>query len=325
MPYETFTSDTSEDVDMEAPVDSSRPKMHMPELTLQNAQKILQFYQNEPQWLANPRTRHAASSDFAQASKIIGINMQIERLNAQAEAARGKNTTSQRVGQSLLKLAEGGGTGAKWASQWYAQGEDGKPRYENPTNWASILEGYEQHATSKDGVDPTDAQLLDIAERARKSGDTKKAEMLEAVVAEHGRNKGQPQKIERSVSVKADDESGATITRQMTEEEFAKSQANKPLVLDLETKQQLSTYAEEKAALSTGDKSKGPDWLGLSNRARNLAELETKLKQKGINPDTATRLSPAATAPEKVRVKGPNGQTGTVPKGAALPEGWTLE
>lgn len=51
-----------------------------------------------------------------------------------------------------------------------------------------------------------------------------------------------------------------------------------------------------------------------------------KIRLPGTNAPAAT---PPASAPantsDKVRVKGPNGQTGKVPKGTKLPEGWTLE
>ncbi|MDO8636005.1 MAG: hypothetical protein Q7R34_07140, partial [Dehalococcoidia bacterium] len=53
---------------------------------------------------------------------------------------------------------------------------------------------------------------------------------------------------------------------------------------DSQTHNLLSKYADEKAAIASGDQSVGPDWMGLSNRARNLAELKTKIEQNGINP-----------------------------------------
>lgn len=115
----------------------------LPDLTLENAYKTLQFFQDNPRYLANPYTRNAAESVFGAATKVVGINIQLERLNAKAESARAQSATAGMVGKSLLKLAEGGGEGAKWAAQWYAPGNDGKAKYEDPSNWAQILTGYE--------------------------------------------------------------------------------------------------------------------------------------------------------------------------------------
>lgn len=256
------------------------------------ATHLINKFVEDPSWLVNPYTSKVATAMAGTAAEVVKLHLDGMRIKAASEAETGGTLTANRVGSSLLKLAEGGDEGADWASQWYALGEGGQPRYKDPANWETILKGYKDRSIQKSGVDPTDAQLLDIAEKARKSGNTRKADMLEAVVTEHGRNKGQPQKVEKSVSVTTEDFStGDKVTRKMTEDEFSQSQASKPLVLDTETTQQLSTYAEEKAALSTGDTAKGPDWLGLSDRARNLAELKTKLEQKGINPDTGTRLS----------------------------------
>ncbi len=83
----------------EAPV--SRTAATMPELTLSNAQKTIQFFQEEPQWLANPRTAHAANAIFGQASKIVGMGIQLDRVNAQADAARLKLNTDTRLIQHL--------------------------------------------------------------------------------------------------------------------------------------------------------------------------------------------------------------------------------
>lgn len=45
--------------------------------------------------------------------------------------------------------------------------------------------------------------------------------------------------------------------------------------------------------------------------------------QKSIPPTPTAPLGPPA--PRRLRVKGPNGQKGTVPEGSDLPEGWSLE
>lgn len=274
-------------------------RTNIPErLDVEKAYRIMNRLAANPSWFEHPKTKHMAEAAYITAGKIVSLNLQMERLSANAESARGQNLTANQVGSSLLKLAEGGGEGAKWAAQWYAAGENGKAKYMDPNNWEQILKGYENHSIEKKGVAPTDVQLLNFAKQYRDEGDITNATRLEAIVDERGRNKSAAQKVEKSVTVTTDPLLGNRVTRKMTEEEFAKSEASKPLELDSETKSQLSEYAEEKAAISTGDTAKGPDWLGLSNRARNLNELKTKLTQKGIDADTGRKigaLEPAET------------------------------
>lgn len=59
-------------------------------------------------------------------------------------------------------------------------------------------------------------------------------------------------------------------------------------------------------------------WLSKYEQTRkNLGDLEKALKNKST-------AAPAAPPGDRVRVKGPNGETGTVPKGTTLPPGWSL-
>lgn len=91
----TYTGDTTEAENLppqqSAPSPSPRfvipqneqpsAKQKLPELNLELAYKTLDFYQRKPQYLANPFTSHAANAHLSQASKIIGMNIQLERLN----------------------------------------------------------------------------------------------------------------------------------------------------------------------------------------------------------------------------------------------------
>lgn len=294
-------------------------RTNIPErLDVEKAYRIMNRLAANPSWFEHPKTKHMAEAAYITAGKIVSLNLQMERLSANAESARGQNLTANQVGSSLLKLAEGGGEGAKWAAQWYAAGENGKAKYMDPNNWEQILKGYENHSIEKKGVAPTDVQLLNFAKQYRDEGDITNATRLEAIVDERGRNKSAAQKVEKSVTVTTDPLLGNKVTRKMTEEEFAKSEASKPLELDTETKQQLSEYAEEKAAISSGDTAKGPDWIGLSSRARNLNELKTKLTQKGIDADTGRKigaLEPAETVVEETQIlTDPSGNQVKVPK-----------
>lgn len=120
-------------------------RFKMPAMTLDNAWKIYNWYQQEPQWLANNRTRHAAEADLAHAARIISMNMQMERVGAMAEASKARNSIAREIGTSLLKLSESGRGGAAIAAKWFALDDQGKPLYENPTNATAIFKDYESH------------------------------------------------------------------------------------------------------------------------------------------------------------------------------------
>lgn len=146
-------------------------------LNVAKAQRIIQAFTDDPSWLADPRTSGAANAVFGAASKVIGMNIQLERANAQAEAAKARNSTAGMVGKSLLKLAEGGGEGAKWAAQWYAPGNDGNAKYEDPATWADILRGFENYSVKTEK--PTrERQLLNEALDAEANGSLEEAEIL---------------------------------------------------------------------------------------------------------------------------------------------------
>jgi len=127
------------------PTGQKENQRKLPPLDLGLAYKTIEFYQVHPEFLANPLTTHAANAHLSQASKIIGMNMQLERVAIMGETSKAKNMMGKHVGTSLLKLAESGPEGAKVASKWYAVDEDGKPLYENPANWSGILDDYKDH------------------------------------------------------------------------------------------------------------------------------------------------------------------------------------
>ena len=358
-------------------------KTDSPNLDLVKAQKILKFYEDQPQWLAHPFTQHAATADLANAGRIITGHIAIRKANTEAEIAIARNSTGTKVGNSLLKLAEGGGDGAKWGAQWYALGDDGKPLYENPKNWEAIISGYETNATKQVGTEPMSMKLEDgtviqgwknlktghfttdpayaigarldsskqlleekfkqqlalidpknkaaierMTERYKLALELFETELpqktaaakeligasAEAAIELSGTHEQNAEKLaafkksigsdkpDRPVTVtETDPVTGTKISRRMT---LADAQ-QLPAATDTATHRLFSEYAAEKSALESGDQSVGPDWIHLSNRARNLAELKTKIEQKGINADTGRRLggptastnAPAASAP----------------------------
>lgn len=147
---DTFTGDTSEaEVMVSSPAIQAPTKRKAPELNLDNAYKTLSFYQENPQYLASPLTSHAANAHLAAASKIVGMNLQMERLNSASESARAENFISKKVATSLLKLAETSEDGAGIAAKWYALDENGQPLYKNPANASAIFEDYRLHTTAK--------------------------------------------------------------------------------------------------------------------------------------------------------------------------------
>lgn len=76
----------------------------MPPLNLSRAQHILDRFTEDPSWLANPHTSHVANTIFSAATKIVGMNIQMERVNTQAEVAKFKYNTDNRL---LLHLNDG--------------------------------------------------------------------------------------------------------------------------------------------------------------------------------------------------------------------------
>lgn len=119
-------------------------------LDVTRAKNIIQKFTDDPSWLADPRTASVANGIFNQASKVLGMHLQMERLQSQSEAALARNSITKEVAKSLLKMAESGPEGAGVAARWYALGDDGKPLYENPANASAIFQDYSKHSLAKD-------------------------------------------------------------------------------------------------------------------------------------------------------------------------------
>ena len=69
----------------------------LPVPTLNRAYKTLEFFQLNPQWLADPDTTHAANAILGTSAKMIEMAVQLERVNVQSEAARLKLNTDNQV------------------------------------------------------------------------------------------------------------------------------------------------------------------------------------------------------------------------------------
>ncbi len=77
------------------PQQSAGPQLPQP--TLDRAYKMMDFFQQNPQWLANPYTTHAANAILANSSKIVGMSIQLDSVNAKADAARLRLNTDNRL------------------------------------------------------------------------------------------------------------------------------------------------------------------------------------------------------------------------------------
>lgn len=111
----------------------------LPDLTTENAYKTMQFFQENPRYLSNPYTRHAAESVFGAATKIISTSIQLERVNALTEAAQARNGVARDVSRNLLKMQMMGGKPAEVAAEFNALGADGQPLWHDSSTWAEIM------------------------------------------------------------------------------------------------------------------------------------------------------------------------------------------
>lgn len=81
---------------------SSRPSLPQP--NLDRAYHTMDFLQRNPQWLANPYTRHAAEAVLANSSKMIEMSIQLERVNSMADSTRNKNAFLKTKVNDLSKI-----------------------------------------------------------------------------------------------------------------------------------------------------------------------------------------------------------------------------
>lgn len=98
-----------------------------------------------------------------------------------------------------------------------------------------------------------------------------------------------------SITVETVDANGNKLQRKMTQAEFAEYQKTASTIPDADTEKLVQEYAFLKSKIGAGDTAWGPDWLGLTDRRRRLAELETILQQKGVLPKQ--EAPPMTTAP----------------------------
>jgi len=326
-----FTGETSASTGLDLPPPRDWARSGSGEtLNVAKAQKIINAFTADPSWLADPRTAHAANAIFGAASKVVGMNVQLEKVNSQLEGAQARNSISRDVGRSLLKMSELGGNASRTAAKWNKLGDNGRPLWEDSSNWEAIMEDaskYENPAGKASSLTMQDGTVLQgFTDRF---GNFHQSQM-------------------QTIGAQQQATASNIDKRFENQKELAgvKFQNQKDLMKDKAFWSALGT--EEKTILGRYDKAYSSalrevenfqkagvldsDNRMISARAR-VADLAIK-QQKFLDlvrpePEGAAGITNATTtaAPstEKVRVRGPNGQTGKAFSGQTLPEGWSFE
>lgn len=174
-----------------------------------------------------------------------------------------------------------------------------------------------QQASIKEAAQPETVTLIETAKKYRAEGDSRSANMIEAILAERGRAKVGVVSEPRPYTITVD-EGGSKITKRLTEEEYL----NRP-VDDEETLKLIEQYRSAKSNAASGNERPGPDAISPLPTYRSKADkLKAQLLEKGVDADTGKRITQQK---KRVRVRGPGGATGTVEEGEKLPEGWSFE
>lgn len=250
----------------------------IPEMNLENAHKIIQFYQDEPQWLANPRTRIAASADFAQASKMVGMSIQIERVNNSSAAAKAKNAFSAAKIKGLSEVSQyvpvddvDGQT-----ELGRLNGMVGSPDF-NLTDFANGVSRLQSKYKKPDASSkPTrERQLLNEAIEAESIGNLEEAEILRDAAR-------RVQSIRKTAPIQNAQEYGRLIDEAAKETDPVK----KALLID-----QAQIVRGQKPAtesISTTIR-QVPDPLGGTNAPTSLTNVTTRVTGSKTTPVTPNR------------------------------------
>lgn len=272
----------------------------------------------DPTWLADPRTSKAANAVFSSASKVIGMNLQMERLKNSSLAAQTQQRLVSQQTQMLEDIAKTGPDGAAAVGDLFVKDQDGNMPATDPAKFSYVAGLYKKFgATSNQGVDPIDVRLIEKEDEYRRTGQIEKADLLKSILSEKGREKGRVAVEPRPYTITVD-EGGSKVTKRLTEEEYL----NRP-VDDEETLKLIEQYRSAKSNAASGNERPGPDAISPLPTYRSKADkLKSQLLEKGVDADTGKRITQKK---KRVRVRGPGGATGTVEEGETLPEGWSFE
>lgn len=307
-----------------------RVESQMQQESLRRAYHTLSFYQRNPQWLADPDTKHAANADLANSSHIIGMNIQLEKLNLDTEGVRVKNSiTSGRI-KALDAIAPHVPSGNDTAQKLLGEATEmiGTPEF-NLSRFSSIV-GYLQSNFGNDSGSPD--VVIKLQEELRRKKADKNADPAEIKAIEN-----------RISRMSANDETklASKIKEWEAQRDFRYDAMNQQSLVTLqrEVRQNIIEKKATLAELQSGKKMDTADaeivTRGLKSLEDDLAGIESSLSKRSgksapaypaADPTQAPATEPAKpAAANRVRVKGPDGKTGSVPAGTKLPQGWTFE
>lgn len=251
------------------------------------ANHIISKLTADPSWLADPRTSEAANSVFAAASKVVSMNLQLERVKNSSIAAQTEQRLLAQQTQMLEDIAKTGPDGAASVAGLFIKDQDGNLPALNPSRFSEVAELYKKFgATSNRGVEPMDVRLIEKEDEYRRTGQTEKADLLKSILSEKSREKGRVIAEPRPYTITVE-EGGSKVTKRLTEEEYL----NRP-VDDEKTIKKIEKYRDLKSKLSEGDQKLGPDWNPLaSSRQDQLKNLRDELQGLGVDAETGKRIT----------------------------------
>lgn len=296
----TYTGDMSEamtSADL-PPISTAQPKT----LTVDKANKIIRAFTDDPSWLADPRTSHAANSVFAAAAKVVGMNMQMERLTNASAAEKVKNEFTKQKVDALAKLSplvpEDDELGQSELGRLNSM--VGSPDFNLQEFSAGVSRLQSKYKA------PTPLSLIEARDKA----------------------------VQKHIEMRAETQGGLAEKRFQNQKELMRQ---KELWGSLATEEKtiLGRYQKDydsatrmienlqKAGVTEDD----PRMVAANIKRGLVAERQTKFLE-AVRPEMTT-TAPTATQPsasvKRVRVTGPNGEKGTVVEGESLPQGWSFE
>lgn len=258
-------------------------------LNVERAQHILNKFTTDPSWLADPRTSRAANSIFSAASKVIGMNIQLERVNNQSQVARSQQLMLK---NQLAMVEEVAKSNPEAVAHFYVPDEQGNMGVTDLKNMPAIAALHKQYVAPKD-IQPK-AMSVTLGDGTIVQG-----------VYNPATGAFQEQKQPASPEIAANKRHTVQLEREISALE----------------KQYVAANADYLKAMA-GKKTPDTEAKGFKAKA-DYYRAQQKQKQDALEK-LRTTPEPAATQ-KRVRVIGPGGKRGTVVEGESLPEGWSLE
>lgn len=284
---------------------SEKPRSRIPDMTLENAYHALDYYMRKPQWLANPRTKHAAEAHLAAATKIVGMSVQMEAVNAKVDIANFRLSTDRRLVSDLNK---------------------GVAKLENLEVVSAITREVEENGPSPLAISMMNSQLRKEAEERAKTATAIKTDGQ--IISGDARHENRMEEIEAS---KKGRDSNTFEVREYDGHKFLTGSGFKPIPLNSltpENKIEAQVAMETLRSLRkmTEDATDPTEKKNLIQRQQNVLSTLREITGGGP-PSTAPATNAPAASTDKIRVTKPDGTTGWIPasqKDAALQQGFKL-